>query len=43
LKAKAFTLYPNSANVAAAEPPASPVPTTIISKLRLLAGFTKLI
>ena len=27
---KDLTLYPNSANVAAAEPPANPVPTTII-------------
>ena len=41
-KQNAFTLYPNSAKVAAAEPPAKPVPTTITSILRLFAGFTKI-
>jgi hypothetical protein len=40
-KQKHFTLYPNSAKVAAADEPANPDPTTMISKLRLFAGFTK--
>src|SRR5471030_830150 len=39
-KQKAFTLYPNSASEAAADAPAKPVPTTITSYLRLLAGLT---
>ena len=42
-KQKALTLYPSSARVAAAEPPAKPVPTTIISMSLLFAGLTKLI
>ena len=33
-------MYPNSANVAAEEAPAKPLPTTMISNLRLLAGVT---
>ncbi len=37
---KFITLKPNSAKDAAAEAPAKPVPTTIISKRLLLAGFT---
>src|SRR5689334_14506793 len=41
-KQNAFTLYPSSPNDAAAEAPANPVPTTITSILRLLAGFTNL-
>src|SRR3954469_14648329 len=36
-----LTLYPASPSVAAAEPPARPVPTTMISILRRLAGFTR--
>src|SRR5215475_73926 len=42
-KQKALTLYPSSPKVAAAEAPASPVPTTIMSNLRLLAGLTSFI
>src|SRR5262245_962049 len=38
-----FTLYPSSPSVAAADAPASPVPTTTMSKRRLFAGFTSLI
>src|SRR5690606_19534229 len=41
-KQKLRTLYPSSASVAAAAPPASPVPTTMMSYFRLLAGFTSL-
>src|SRR5215472_16827602 len=36
-------LYPSSPSVAAAEPPANPVPTIITLYLRLLAGFTSFI
>src|SRR5215210_1822783 len=36
-----LTLYPASPSVAAAEPPARPVPTTMIVILRRLAGFTR--
>src|SRR5688572_10325887 len=39
-KQKHFTLYPSSASVAAADPPASPEPTTMMLYLRLLAGLT---
>src|SRR5262245_66208868 len=42
-KQKALTLYPSSPNVAAAAAPANPVPTTMISNLRLLAGLTSFI
>src|SRR5580658_3143049 len=38
-----LTLYPSSARDAAADAPASPVPTTMISYLRLLDGLTSLI
>src|SRR5271155_511473 len=38
-----FTMYPNSARDAAADAPASPVPTIMISYLRLLDGLTSLI
>src|SRR3954453_2847369 len=38
---KDLTLYPISPSVAAAEPPARPVPTTMIVILRRLAGFTR--
>ena len=34
------TLKPNSPKDAAAEPPAKPVPTTMMSRRRLLAGVT---
>src|SRR5882724_7041170 len=37
-----FTLYPSSASEAAAEAPANPVPTTMISYFRLLDGLTSL-
>jgi len=37
---KTFTLYPSSLIVAAAEAPARPVPTTMMSYFRLFAGFT---
>ena len=37
---KLSTLNPISASEAAAEAPASPVPTTMMSRRRLLAGFT---
>src|SRR5215217_4279945 len=36
-----LTLYPASPSVAAAEPPARPVPTTMIVILRRLAGLTR--
>src|SRR3712207_9425278 len=36
-----FTLYPASPSVAAAEPPARPVPTTMIVIFRRLAGLTR--
>src|SRR4051812_49058460 len=36
-----LTLYPASPSVAAAEPPARPVPTTMISILRRFAGLTR--
>ena len=39
-KVKTSTLYPNSPNVAAADAPARPVPTTMILNLRLLLGLT---
>src|SRR5512141_769348 len=39
---KHFTLYPSSASVAAADAPANPLPTTMMSNLRLLAGLTSL-
>ena len=39
-KQNAFTLYPISANEAAAEEPARPVPTTMISSNLLFAGDT---
>src|ERR1044072_7711186 len=42
-KQKACTLQPSSASVAAAEPPASPVPTMMMLYFRLLAGFTSFI
>ena len=42
-KQNAFTLYPNSAKVAEAEPHANPVPTTMMSISLLFAGFTRLI
>ena len=38
-----LTLYPNSPREAAAEAPARPVPTTIISSFLLLLGLTRLI
>src|SRR3954468_15612913 len=38
---KDLTLYPASPRVAAAEPPASPVPTTMTVSLRRLAGLTR--
>ena len=38
---KAFTFH-DSPSVAAAAPPARPVPTTMMSYLRRLAGFTSL-
>src|SRR5215218_7352652 len=38
---KDLTLYPASPSVAAAEPPARPVPTTMIVILRRLAGLTR--
>src|SRR6266478_7266110 len=41
-KQKHFTLYPSSAREAAAEAPASPLPTTKISNFRLLFGLTSL-
>ena len=41
-KKKAFTLYPCSARVAHAEPPARPVPTTMMSIFLLFAGLTNL-
>ena len=41
-KQNALTLYPISASEAAAELPAKPVPTTMTSMRRLLAGFTRL-
>lgn len=37
---KHLTLYPNSPSDAAAEAPASPLPTTMMSYLRLLLGET---
>jgi hypothetical protein len=40
---KRFYVISYSANVAEAEPPANPVPTTITSRFRLLAGLTRLI
>src|SRR3954468_20223258 len=39
-KQKHFTLYPSSPRLAAVDAPASPLPTTITSNLRLFAGFT---
>src|SRR5512147_1846751 len=42
-KQKALTLYPSSPSVAAAEPPASPVPTMMTLNLRLFAGLTSFI
>ena len=39
-KQKHFTRYPSSPRVAAADPPASPVPTTMISSFRRLFGLT---
>src|SRR5271169_4094094 len=42
-KQKDLTLYPNSPSVAAAEAPASPVPTIMTLYFRLLAGFTSFI
>src|SRR5947207_511476 len=42
-KQKHLTLYPSSPSVAAADPPASPDPTTMISYFRLFAGFTSFI
>src|SRR5690349_25151765 len=39
-KQKHLTLYPSSLIVAAAAPPARPVPTTMTVYFRLLAGFT---
>src|SRR5918998_4036278 len=36
-----LTLYPASPSVAAAEPPARPVPTTMIVIFRRLAGLTR--
>src|SRR3954470_6028796 len=42
-KVKTFTLYPSWAIEAAAEAPASPVPTTMTSNLRLLPGLTSFI
>src|ERR687890_1045060 len=38
---KFLTLYPASPSVAAAEPPARPVPTTMTVSLRRLAGLTR--
>src|SRR6185312_4670440 len=42
-KQKHRTLYPSSLSVAAADAPASPLPTTITVCFRLLAGFTNFI
>jgi hypothetical protein len=39
-KQNTLTLYPASPRVAAAAPPASPVPTMMMSSLRRLAGLT---
>ena len=41
LKTKTLTLYPISPSEAAADAPASPVPTTIISNFNLFAGLTR--
>src|SRR5258708_20556962 len=41
-KVMTFTRYPSSPSVAAADAPARPVPTTMISNRRLFAGFTSL-
>src|SRR5262249_39481227 len=40
-KQKHFTRYPSSPRVAAADPPARPEPTTMISNLRRLFGLTR--
>src|SRR6185437_4377538 len=42
-KQKHLTLYPSSLSDAAADPPASPDPTTITVYFRLFAGFTSFI
>src|SRR5690349_19698103 len=42
-KQKHLTWYPSSLNVAAAEAPARPLPTTSTVYFRLLAGFTSFI
>src|SRR5689334_15176428 len=42
-KQKHLTLYPSSLIVAAAAPPARPLPTTMTVYFRLLAGFTSFI
>src|ERR1017187_8062001 len=41
-KQKRWPLYPSSARLAAALPPARPEPTTMMVYFRLLAGFTSL-